>query len=116
MEMEFDDEDFINQYMNSEFCNQKMDALYSFFQTAEPEYCMDYILDEISPKKNTKHYDQSAIEWIGWTYRYLRLELDMPSKDIYAILPFKKMLMYYPGMHTQDEDFFVDVIREKLKR
>lgn len=116
MEMDLDDEDFIDKYMTSKFCNQNMDALYSFFQTAEPEYCMDYILDEIHPKKSTRHYDPSAIEWIGWMYRYLHLELNIPSREIYAMLPLKTMIMYYPGMHTQDEDYFVDVIREKLGR
>ena len=114
-DMGFDNEDFISKYMNSDFCKRHMDTSYSFYQTADPGYCMEYILDEIHPKKNDKHYAPSAIEWIGWTYRYLQIELNMTSKEIYTMLPLKTMLAYYPGMHTQDEDFFVDVIRDKLK-
>lgn len=116
IDMGFDDEDFASKYMVSKFCNKEMDALYSFFQMAEPEYCMDYILEEIHPQKNDKHYATSVIEWIGWMYRYLHIELNIPSKEIYAMLPMEKMLAYYPGMHTQDEDFFVDVVKDKLGR
>ena len=51
--MGYDEKDFIQKYMNSKFCNQNMDSTYSFFQTADEGYCMEYILDEIHPQKHT---------------------------------------------------------------
>lgn len=116
MDMEFDDEDFAEKYMNSEFCSREMDALYSFFHMTDPKYTMGVILEEIHPKKNNLHYDFNAIEWIGWIYKYLQLRFEIPSKEIYKTLPLKTMLGYYTGMHTQDAEYFVDVIRENLRR
>lgn len=116
MEMDFDDDDFIQKYMNSDFCSREMDALYSFFHMTDPKYTMAVILDEIHPQKSDMHYDFNAIEWIGWMYKYLQLRFEIPSKQIYKILPLNKMLGYYPGMHTQDAEYFVDRIRENLMR
>ena len=116
MDMGFDDENFISKYMNSQFCNREMDALYSWFQMADPEDSMDYILKEIEPQKNYRHHDEYAIQWTGWMYRYLHLRLKVSSREIYAILPLKDMLVYYIGMHTQDDEYFVDVIKEKFER
>ena len=65
---------------------------------------------EIKPKKNNLHYDPDAIEWIGWMYKYLQLRFEISSREIYTRLPLKIMLGYYPGMHTQAEEFFVDVL------
>ena len=110
MDMNLDDDDFIKEYMNSDFCKREMDALYSWFHLADPKDSMDYILREIKPKKNNLHYDPDAIEWIGWMYKYLQLRFEISSREIYTRLPLKIMLGYYPGMHTQAEEFFVDVL------
>lgn len=114
MDKNFDDEDFARKYMNSEFCSREMDALYSFFHMTNTAYIMSVLLDEIHPEKNNLHYDYNAIEWIGWMYKYLQLRLEIPSKEIYAVLPLKTMLGYYPGMHTQDEEYFVNIIKEQF--
>lgn len=114
MDMNFDDEDFAKNYMNSEFCQREMDAIYSFFHMTDPNYFMAELLDEIHPKKDNMHYDHNAIEWIGWMYKYLQLRFEIPSKEIYAVLPLQKMLNYYPGMHTQDPEYFIDVVKEKF--
>ncbi len=116
IDKDFDDEEFAEKYMNSEFCEREMDALYSFFHMSDTAYTMSVLLDEIHPKKNTRHYNPDTIEWIGWMYKYLQLRFETPSKEIYAILPFKTMLGYYAGMHTQDPEYFVEHIQTKFER
>lgn len=116
VETDFDDDDFVKKYMNSDFCHRHMDALYSHFQLMNPEFIMSYLLDEITLKKNIEHYNVDAIEWIGWMYKYLQLRFEMPSKEIYAMLPLKIMLGYYGGMRTQDAEYFVDIVKEKFER
>jgi hypothetical protein len=113
IDMGFDDDDFVEKYMNSRFCNVEMDALYSYFQMAEPEDSMDYVLKEVQPTKNSKHYDGDAMYWVGYMYRYIHLRLGISSDTIYRSLPLKDMLIFYVGMHTQDEEFFLDVIQEE---
>ena len=108
----FDDNDFIEKYMNSRFANNEMDAVYSYFHTAWYEYVMDEILDEIRPKKNHMHYDTDAIEWIGYMYRYIHIRLGTPSSIIYKTLPLSHMLTIYEGMHTMSEEYFIDDIKE----
>lgn len=83
---------------------------------ADPEDVMDETLRFITPKKNAQHYDSNAINWIGYMYRYLHLRLAIPSAVIYDILPLKDMLVSYVGMHTQDDEYFVDVIKDKFER
>lgn len=114
--MDFDDDDFIQKFMHSDFCKRALDQLYSPYQMADPEDVMDETLRFITPKKNAQHYDSNTIDWIGYMYRYLHLRLAIPSAVIYDTLPLKDMLVSYVGMHTQDDEYFVDVIKDKFKR
>jgi hypothetical protein len=114
IKMGFDDDDFIQKYMNSRFCTVEMDAPYDYFQMAEPEDSMDYILKEIKPEQNTQHYDEDAIKWIGYMYRYMHIRLGTGSDTLYRLLPLKDMLVYYVGMHTQDDEYFLDVMQERF--
>lgn len=114
--MDFDDDDFIQKFMHSDLCKRALDQLYSPWQMADPEDMMDETLRFITPKKNTQHYDSNAVNWIGYMYRYLHLRLAIPSAVIYDILPLQDMLVSYVGMHTQDDEYFVDVIKDKLER
>lgn len=115
IQKDYDDNDFIKKYMESKFCNQKMDALYSRFQLMNAAYIMSYLFDEITPKKSNLHYDEDAIEWIGWMYRYIQLRLEVPSKEIYKTLPLNDMLCYYKGMRTEDAEYFIEHIQAKLE-
>ena len=114
--LNFDDNEFVEKYMNSRLCNKEMDTPYSYFHYSEPEDIMDYLLKEIQVKTNTKHYDANAMRWVGYMYRYIYLKTKIPSSVIYAKLPLKDMLVYYVGMHTQDNDYFLDVIKDKLRK
>jgi hypothetical protein len=82
---------------------------------ADPEDSMDYITKEIQPTQNTQHYDKATMEWIGYMYRYLHIRLGISSNVIYKTLSLKNMLALYVGMHTQDDEYFLDVIKDKFK-
>lgn len=114
--MDFDDDNFVKKYMNSNICNKAIDSLYSPLQMAEPEDIMDYFLEKENPKKNTQHYDTNAVKWTGFMYRYLQLRLGIPSSVIHKYRPLSHMLVYYTGMHTQDDEYVVDVIKEQLQK
>lgn len=116
IEQDYDDDDFIQQYMNSEFCNKKMDASYSWFQLMNAAYNMSYLLDEIDPIKSNMHYDLDTIAWVGWMYRYIQLRLEIPSREIYKTLPLSDMLLYYKGMRTEDAEYFIEHIQKKFER
>lgn len=113
---DYDDDDFIEKYMNSDFCNKKMDAPWSRFQLMNPAYNMSYLLDEINPVKNNMHYDPNAIEWIGWMYRYIQLRFEISSQKIYKTLPLPDMLLYYKSMRTEDAEYFIERIQTKFER
>lgn len=113
VDMGFDEEDFIPKYMLSDFCKLEMDAPYSFFHRADPAYTMSVLLDEIQPQKADMHYEYHVIEWIGCTYKYLQLRLRIPSRDVYRIVPFGKMLRYHAGTCTEDTEYFAEILQER---
>lgn len=112
-EMKLDMDVFVPAYMNSNFCERNMDAIYSTFQMADAEECLDFILPEVDvPKLDNIKYDSAVLEWIGYTYRHLFFALEKSSKEIIEKVPFSSMLVYYPGLHTVDEDMAIDIINE----
>lgn len=116
-EMKLDMNIFIPNYMKSRFCDKNMDTIYSPFQMADAEECLDFILKEIeAPKLEIPIYNSSVIEWVGYMYRYLYFGLKLTSREIIESVPFISMLSYYPGLHTVDEDMAVEIIySDKLK-
>ena len=112
-EMKYDMESFVPAYMTSEFCKRHMDGIYSYFQMADGEECLDYITNEINvPKLNKVIYPSSIMAWIGFTYRQLAIELKKPSCEIIKKVPFYSMVAYYPGLHTIDEEMSIEIITE----
>ena len=111
-ELKLDMDVFAPKYMMSNFCERNMDIAWSYFQMADAEECLDFILPEIEvPKLESPRYNSSVIEWVGYMYRYLYYGLKKTSKEIIKKVPFNSMLVYYPGLHTEDEDMAVDIIR-----
>ena len=107
-------DEFVPLYMHSVFCKRAMDGIYSRFQMADGEECLDYILKEIHPSiLNEIHYNEQAMFWVGFTYRQLTFRLrDIPSKIIYDRLPFFSLAKQYYGLHTIDEEIAIDIIIE----
>ena len=56
-ELGYDLEEFVTEYMKSDFCNQEMDSDYSMFQNEVDTACMEVILKEFSKKGITIQSD-----------------------------------------------------------
>lgn len=112
-EMGLDMDFFVPKYMDSRFCERCMDTIYSPFQMADAEECLDFIQPEIkAPQLAEVRYDPNVMEWVGYTYRHLYFALEKSSREIAERVPFLSMLAYYPGLHTVDEDMAVEIINE----
>lgn len=109
--------EFSYHYMNSEFCKRSMDGIYSRFQFADPEECMDFILPEIGENLTKgEYFDEDVASWIGWMYRFLFFHYHISSEEIQKKLSFKQMCNYFPGMHTIDELQAAEIIWENVKK
>lgn len=86
--------DFANKFMNSEFCEKYMDALYSHWQYQNAKVSMEVIEFEITPKKSKNTYvSREACYFIGYIYKQIYLNIAQPSKEIIRLLPFEEMNM-----------------------
>lgn len=111
--MKLDMDEFVPAYMKSHFCEKNMDVIWSVFQFADAEECLDFIIPEITPPiLDSVKYKPSVLDWIGYVYRQLYFSLGITSREIYEKVSFKDMLVYYPGLHTVDEDMAIDIIKE----
>ena len=109
---------FSEHYLRSDFCRRAFDTIYSRFQYADDLECLDFILPEIGDKcRKTKDFLLSAdiAYWIGFTYRQLYVETNIPSSELVEKIPFDVMLRYYPGLHTVDENMATDIICENFQ-
>lgn len=108
---------FAKAYLCSDFCRRAMDTIYSRFQTAdEPEH-LDFLIPEIGPLKkyeNGEQFNPDTAWWIGFMYRQLYIQTQIPSKELCEKIPFKTMCKYYPGLHTVDEEMATDIICENF--
>ena len=101
---------FIEKFMNSKTCAE-FDLPYDRLQWAGEQYILAELLDETSiPQGET--YDDDALCWIGYTYRYWHLYSGESSAKIYALANAETMNMIYPGYHTLDVSMAIDRIKE----
>lgn len=105
---------FSNAYLNSRFCKGYMDTLWSRLQWAHTQEVLDHLLPEISPVKKNEQgfFDEDVAYWIGFTYRMLYIETQVPSAELIKKVPFEMMCRYYPGLHTVAEEMAIDIICE----
>lgn len=105
---------FSELYLKSDFCKRAFDTIYSRFQWADAEECLDFIIPEIGDKckklKSNEEFSPDVAFWIGFTYRHLYIRTEIPSEELVQIIPFDSMLRYYPGLHTIDEESAIDII------
>ena len=101
-------------YLHSDFCRRYFDTIYSRFQVADAEESIDFIIPEIKDKikvlDDNKEFSPKVAYWIGFTYRQLYMETDIPSNELGDKISFEKMCAYYPGLHTIDENMASDII------
>ena len=100
---------FSDAYLKSIFCERSMDSVYSRFQFADPEECMDFILPEIGEFPAASYFDSDVASWIGWMYRKAVFFFGIKSRDLVQIISFQKMCSMYPGFHTIDEDQAMEI-------
>ena len=109
----YDVEEFSKRYLTSKFCRRSMDTIYSRFQVASELECLDFIYPEIQmePREEISE-DPYVAYWIGFTYRYLYIEYEIPSAELNAKIPYKTMLKRYPGLSTIDERDCAEILFE----
>ena len=106
---------FSENYLRSSFCKRAFDTIYSRFQTADELECLDFIMPELGAPKmmeNGYMFEPDVAEWIGFTYRQLYIETEIPSANLVEKADFATMCRYYPGLHTIDEEMATDIICE----
>ena len=89
-EIGYEMNDFILQYMSSDFCNREIDSVYSFFHFKPPEVIFPYIKKEINCSTTTKEQFEDVV-WVGKIYRYLVFTLGIPSKELVKLISPKEL-------------------------
>ena len=109
-----DIEQFSDFFLNSDFCNNSLDKPYSVDQFADIMNWLEF-LEKEGCKYNVStmraNYPIEAAGWCGFTYRQLQIETGLQSKDLALRVPFNRLAVVYPGMHTIDEEMAVDIIK-----
>lgn len=109
---------FSNAFLNSSFCERAFDTTYSRFQLADAEESADFYLPEIESslifmEKDFQFSGETAY-WIGYIYRLLYFKTGLPSKEIIKKLSFEDMCNCYPGLHTVDDDYILEILIKKI--
>lgn len=105
---EYDMEIFSNIFMNSELGNLEMDSEYYAYNSSDGMELESFLNEELSngfimPKTNhpdSLSQDVEVAKWIGYMYRYLACTKHIPTKQIFAKLPYQRMVQLWIGGHT----------------
>lgn len=111
---DYDLEDFVTEYMKSDFCNIEMDAEYSAFQNELDCPCMEVIEKEFSEKNikikiDKEHHNRYCAFYVGFVYRYLQLLSGWSSKELIERIPFKTMVLNYYLDHYEYKDAIIAI-------
>lgn len=108
----FDLESFSDLFLTSDFCARAFDTPYSHFQTDDEDVSMIFVLREVAPKINEsdQQFSEDAAYWIGYMYRFLYIQTDIPSAVLKEKVPFSYMAKKAYGLSTIDEEQAVDII------
>ncbi len=95
-------EAFVENYMNSPFCNITMDAQYAYDQLSP----VRYLLPEIEPllpesTENQEEIDPDSAYWIGFVYRYVARKYGIPSAKLYKAVGFDKVRRLEEAMYQE---------------
>lgn len=99
---------FSEKYMNSQFCLLCMDGFYSIYQVGAINNILDELdnefLENVDKYKDGSIFNPEIAEWIGYIYRRMEIDANIPSNKIYEKYPLNEMIMMYPGFHTLSVD------------
>ena len=105
---------FANAYMRSAFCRRAFDTIYSSFQLASEEECWRFLYPQIAHllKPGDDSVSEDEAYWVGFTYRQLYIETQIPSEELCVMIPPERILLSYAGLHTIDEEAATDRVCE----
>ncbi len=112
----YDMEEFVNGYMNSDFCNREMDSEYSYFHYKPDTVCLAYVKKELSIQPSDEGTKLADPWWVGSVYRYISILTGIHSREVVKLLPCALMDDLSASYETmEDEDAARDIVKRYLK-
>ena len=115
----FEFKDFVDNYMNSDFCLRVMDASYAYDQIS-PIRDLAPDIDDLLPPLfvGFTPVSKDTAYWMGFMYRFISRKYDIPSKTLYEYVPYKDMLFIIENTGIDNdihdmERMIVEKINEK---
>lgn len=104
--------EFSDDFLNSRFCNCSIDKPYSVDQCADILNWLEFLEQEgVKPfTAESMQVPKKVAGWVGFTYRQIHFETGLPSKQLCAMIPIKKLVIAYPGLHTVDENMAAEIV------
>ena len=106
-------EAFIKSYMTSAVASD-MDKEFHHIQWAGKAYILSRMEEELSDvlTKDGEVYDQEALYWMGYLYRYWHFHTGESSREIYKQAPARTMNVVYLMYHTMSPELAIDRLKE----
>ena len=106
-------ETFIKAYMTSAVAAD-MDKEFHHIQWAGKAYILSRMEDELADQlvKGGEVYDNEALYWMGYIYRYWHFYTGESSREIYKQAPAKTMNVVYLMYHTMSPEMAIDRLKE----
>ena len=105
---------FSDAFMKSKFCNNSIDKPYSVDQFADIMNWLEFLeMEGCYVKPDPLKCDEVSYNtagWIGFTYRQLHFYTGLNGKDLAEKVPFERLAIAYPGLHTVDEEMAAEII------
>lgn len=110
---------FSNAFLSSKFCNSSLDKPYSVDQFADIMNWLEFLEMEncyVKPDVlKSDEFSYNTAGWIGFTYRHLHFYTGLYGRDLVERVPFDRLAISYPGLHTVDEEMAVEIISQDFK-
>ena len=115
-EQGYTSESFIKAYMMSAVASD-MDKEFHHIQWAGKAYILSRMEEELSDMltKDGEVYDQEALYWMGYLYRYWHFYTGESSREIYKQAPARTMNVVYLMYHTMSPELAIDRLRDMDK-
>lgn len=112
-EQGYTSESFIKAYMTSDVASD-MDKEFHHIQWAGKAYILSRMEEELSGvlTKDGEVYDQEALYWMGYLYRYWHFYTGESSREIYKQAPARTMNVVYLMYHTMSPELAIDRLKE----
>lgn len=105
---------FSDRFLRSRFCNNSLDKPYSVDQFADIGDWIDFLEAEgcyvgADPFPQQRVTAEEA-GWLGYTYRQLHFATGLKGMELAEMVPAKRLVIAFPGLHTVDEEMAVEII------